>query len=69
MSYIESNLIDSDGNMFLTVDSLIEINGKKVGSNNITFREVKVKPYRFDRICMDKTDKVYQIIDLFNENK
>ena len=43
MSYAENNLIDCDGNMFLTVDFLIEINSKIAGSNNITLREVKVK--------------------------
>ena len=33
MSYIENNLIDSDGNMYLTVDSLIEIYGIITGSS------------------------------------
>ena len=54
MSYAENNLIDSDGNMFLTVDSLIEINSKIAGLNNITSREVKVKPCRSDKMLMDK---------------
>ena len=34
--YIESNLIDSDGGMYLTIESLIEINNILTGSNNIT---------------------------------
>ena len=38
--YIENNLIDSDGGMFLTVASLIEINNITAGSNNITLRKV-----------------------------
>ena len=54
MSYAENNLIDSDGNMFLKVDSLIEINSKIAGLNNITSREVKVKPCRSDKMLMDK---------------
>ena len=54
MSYAENNLIDSDGNMFLTVDSLIEINSKIAGLNNITSRELKVKPCRSDKMLMDK---------------
>ena len=33
MSYIENNLIDSDGNMYLTVDSLIEIYDIITGSS------------------------------------
>ena len=39
-------------------------------SNNITLRKVNVKPYGFDKMYMDKElieDKLYQIIDLFNE--
>ena len=58
--------------MYLTVDSLIEINNIITGSNNITFRKVNVKPYRFDKIYMDRElmqDKLYQIIDQFNERK
>ena len=34
--YIENNLIDSDGGMYLTIESLIEINNILTGSNNIT---------------------------------
>ena len=65
-------MIDSDGNMCLTVDSLIEINNIIIGSNNITLRKVNVKPYGFNKIYMDKNlkkDKLYQIIYQFNERK
>ena len=58
--------------MYLAVDSLIEINNIITGSNNITFRKVNVKPYGFDKIYMDKElikDKLYQILDQFNERK
>ena len=48
--YIENNLIDSDGGIYLTVDSLIEINNMITGSNNITLRKVDVKPYGFDKM-------------------
>ena len=70
--YIEYNLIDSDGGMYLIVDCLIEINNIMTGSNNITLRKVNVKPYRFDKVYMDKElieDKLYQIMDQFNERK
>ena len=70
--YIENNLIDSDGGMYLTVDSLIEINNIITGSNNITLRIVNLKPYRFGKMYIDKElieDKLYQIIDQFNEWK
>ena len=58
--------------MYLTVDSLIEISNIITSSNNITLRKVCVKPYGFDKIHMDKElieDKLYQIIDQFNERK
>ena len=68
--YIESNLIDSDGGMYLTVDSLIEINYIIADSNKTALIKVNVKPYGFDKINVDKElieDKLYQIIDYFNE--
>ena len=68
--YIESNLIDSDGGMYLTVHSLIEINNIIADSNKTALRKVNVKPYGFDKIYVDKElieDKLYQIIDYFNE--
>ena len=60
--YIENNLIDSDSGMYLTVDSLIEINNIITGSNNINLKKVNVKPYEFDKMYMDKElieDKLY----------
>ena len=42
--YIKNNLIDSDGNMYLIVDSFIEINNIITGSNNIKIlREVNIR--------------------------
>ena len=40
--------------MYLTVDSLIDINNIKTGSNNITLRKVNVKPYGYDILYTDK---------------
>ena len=53
MSLLKKNLIDTDGNMYLKVDSLIKINDI-TGSNNTAMRKVNVKPYGFDEIYMDK---------------
>ena len=50
---IENNFTDSDGGMYLRIDSLIEINKIITGSNNI-LRKVNVKPYGFDKMYMDK---------------
>ena len=72
MVYIENDLIDSDVGMYLTDDLLIETNNIITGSNNITLRKVNVKPYGFDKMYMGKEiieDKLYQIIDHFNENR
>ena len=52
--YMKNNLIYTDGDMYLTVDSLVEINNIITCSNNITLRKVDVKPYRFDKMYMDK---------------
>ena len=54
LDYIENNLIDSDAGIYLTVDSLIEINNIITGSNNITLRKVNVKPYGFNNMYMHK---------------
>ena len=51
---IKNNLINSDGGIHLTVDSLIERNHIIAGSNNITLTKVNVKPYRFDKMYIDK---------------
>ena len=70
--YIKSNLIDTDGGMYLKVNSLIKVNNVIMGSNNITLRKVNIKPYGFDKMFMDKElieNKLYQIIDQFNERK
>ena len=56
----------------VAVYSLIEINNKILGSNNLIFRKVNVQPYGYDEMCMDKDvmeDKLYQIIDHLNEMK
>ena len=58
--------------MYLTVDSLIEINNLVTSSNHITLRKVNVKSYGFDKMYMEKElieDKLYQMIYQFNEKK
>ena len=62
--YIKNNLIDTDSSIYLTVDSLIEVNNIMISSNNVTLRKVNVKTYRFDRMYTEKgfiEDKFYQI--------
>ena len=65
-------MIDSGNSKYLAVDSLIETNDLITGSSNIILRKVIVKPHRFDKLYMDKDlieDKLYQIINQFNERK
>ena len=70
--YIKNNRKDTNGGMYLTVDSLTEINDIMTGLNSITLRKVNVKPHGFDKSYMDKDlieNKAYQITDQFNERK
>ena len=65
-------MIDSDGNMYLTVAFSIDIDNIIIGLKNITLRKVKVKPYGFDKMYMEKElieDKLYQTIDQLNKIK
>ena len=66
--YVENNLIDSAGGMYLIVDNLIEINNIMAGANTINLRKVNLKPYGFHKMYMDKEvieEKFYQIIHQF----
>ena len=54
LAYIKSNLIYRDSNMYLTVDSLIEINNIITGANSITLRKVNVMSWGFDKTYMNK---------------
>ena len=64
--------IYSDNDMYLTVDSLIDINNIISGLKNIILRKVNVKLYGFDKIYMDEyliKDKLFQLINPFSMRK
>ena len=64
--YIKSSLIDFNGNIYLTIDSLIKTNSIITASNNTTLSKVNTTWYRFNKIYIDKDlidDKLYQIIN------
>ena len=66
MVYIKKSSIDTGGGMYLSVNSLVEINTIITGSNNITLRKLNVKPYVFEKLYMDKESieyNLYKIID------
>ena len=55
-TFKNKELINADGNLFLTVHSLITINNYKTGSRNIQLRQVNVRPaFYFNKQYMDFT--------------
>ena len=44
-------------NIYLKVDSLVEINDITAGSNNITLRKVNVRPYGLDNIYGQRSNR------------
>ena len=49
-----NDLLDSDGNMYLTIDSLIKMNNIITGSYNITLRKVNIKSQGLNEMYEDK---------------
>ena len=65
-------LINKDGDLFLTVDSLIRINNYITGSRNMHFRQFDVKPAFYNKQYMDFTrieSELYRLVDQFNDRK
>ena len=65
-------LINKDGDLFLTVDSLIRINNYITDSHNIQLRQIIVKPAFYDKQYMDFTrieSELYRLVDQFKERK
>ena len=67
-----SHLLTKDGDLFLTVDSLISINNIITNSNNICLRKCEVKPAGYIKQYMLSTkieSELYTLVDEFNERK
>ena len=67
-----NELINADGDLFPTVDSLIIINNYITGSHNIQLRQVNVRPEFYNKQYMDFTriePELYKLVDQFNERK
>ena len=65
-------LIDSAGDLFSTVDSLIRINNLITGSQNTYVRTCNVKPAGFDRQYVEANkieSALYRFVDDFNDRK
>ena len=68
--YIQQELLNAEGDLFLTVDSLITLNNIITNSNNIFLRQVNVKSARYNKQYMHFTQiekELYTLIDQFND--
>ena len=72
-TFKNKELINADGKLFLTVDSLITINNYITGTRNIQLRQVNVRPaFYFNKQYMDFTKiepELYKLVDQFNERQ
>ena len=65
-------LINKDGDLFLTVDSLIRINNIITNSHNLHLRRHNVKPAGYNKQYMDASrieTELYSLIDKFNDTR
>ena len=70
LQYWNNYLIDKNGELFLTVDSLITLNNIITDSKNLFLRDVNVKPAGFDKMYLDKSlnePALFLLLDEFNE--
>ena len=72
LEYQNTYLIGKNGELFLTVNSLIRLSNIITDSQNLFLRNVKVKPAGFDKMYFDKSlieQALYLLVDKFNERK
>ena len=65
-------LLNENGDLFLTVDSLITVNNYVTGSNNIQLRQINVKPAFHNKQYMNFSQiesELYVLVDKFNERQ
>ena len=70
LTYKNTELVTSDGDLLLTVDSLIILNNIITGSNNLSLRSVNVRPAFYKKQYLDFTKikfELYKLVDLFND--
>ena len=68
--YIHRELITTDGDLFLTLDSLITLNNIITNSNNILLRQTNVRPAGYNKQYMHFNQiesELYKLIDQFND--
>ena len=72
VDFKKSHLLTKDGDLLLTVDSLISINNIITNSNNLTLRQCEVKPAGYDKQYMNSSkieSELYTLVDKFNERQ
>ena len=70
LKYKNIQLTNKNGNLFLTVDSLIALNNIITGSQHFGLRDINVKPVGYSKIYMDKSlveAALYCLVDQFND--
>ena len=70
LKYKNTYLTYKNGNLFLTLDSLIKLNNIITGSQHIGFRDINVKPTGYSKRYMDKSlvkAAFYCLVDQFND--
>ena len=68
--YIQRELITTDGDLFLTLDSLITLNNIITNSNNILLRQTNVRPAGYNKQYMHFNQiesELYKLIDQFSD--
>ena len=71
-NFENQELINKDGNLFLTVDSLIRINNIITNSHNLHLRSHNVKPAGYNKQYMDASrieTELYSLVDKFNDRR
>ena len=71
-NFKDKELINKDGDFYLTVDSLIRINNLITDSNNIQLRQINVNRAFHEKQYMDFTmikSELYILVDKFNERQ
>ena len=72
VQFKNKELLNQDGDLFLTVDSLITLNNFVRDSHNIQLRQINVKPAFYNKQYMDFTkieSELYLLVDKFNERQ
>ena len=68
--HIQRELLTIEGDLFLTVDSLITLNNIITNSNNLLLRQTNVKPAGYNKEYMHFSYielELYSLIDQFND--